>query len=147
MINTFEQICNDIRDFVNKHAIIQEVVIDDFSKFTSDNHLYPLFWLTPISMNIVQGQIIYKFNLAAIDIKNENQSLDKVLSDLAILIGEFFTYFDSENSDIFNYQITDKNSSQMQPFFDSIDMSTGWQGEISFSTQFSQDYNKIRFKL
>jgi hypothetical protein len=146
MVNSFEQICLDIKDFVNKHAIIQEIIIDDFSKFTSNNHLYPLLFLTPISMNIVQGQIIYKYNLTCIDIKNENQNLEKVLSDLAILIGEFFTYFDSENDTIFNYHLIDNSTTQLQPFYDSIDGSTGWQGEISFSTQFSQDANKIRFK-
>lgn len=143
-MNTFKNISNEINNFVTNHAVLQSYVCKDSSFYNSTDYTYPLIWLSPVTVTPAQGQIIYTCELIIADILTENQDYDKVLSDINILLAEFLSYFDDNNSDLFNFFI--RQAGAFNVFPTGIDDTCGLIGNINIITPFDFDYNNIRFK-
>jgi hypothetical protein len=139
---TLKNVLNDVESFCNQHDVIQEFNNGDFTDYQSNDHKYPLVWLSPTASNTQSGQNTYRFNLAVMSIVYNNQDKMKVLSDCQILLAEILSYFNADN-DTLRYFM--KTTGSFSPFYDSIDNSTGWQGDVEIVVPFSYDYNKIRF--
>jgi hypothetical protein len=141
MLNSLKQITTAFETWClsRPKEICAEFICDDYSRFATDNHEYPLVWLMPLRMKVVNGMVTWVFNIAFIDKPVDDKI--KTLSDLGMTAGEFLTAF-NENSDGFLFNI--HMDSSFQSFFKSVDGTTGWQGEISVQTPFAQDASRTR---
>lgn len=143
MINSLKEISNKVKEFATRHEAVNEYNIDDFNKFTSDDHDYPMIWATPVTFELTTGQATYGMNISLMSTVYDNDELIQVLSDLADTLGELMSYID-DDSEMCNYYAS--IDATFQPFFRSIDNVAGWQGQISFRTSYQGNVNTIRFK-
>lgn len=140
MVNSLKEIINKIEQFCTVTGI-PEFQADDFSKFTSSDHRYPLIWVTPINFVLVNGQATYGLDIAVMDVVYDTNDLMQVLSDLTIILAELQTYIDDDSENC-NY-FASINSS-FEPFYRGIDNVCGWKGRIDFKTSFQARVSDIR---
>lgn len=145
MENTLKEICNKIEEFVNKHGVLNEYNADDFTKYASSNHKYPLIWNAPTQVKFENGQISYELQLTFAEKMYEKSDLIKVISDTAITVGELMTYLD-DRSENCNYYM--ESNTNFKPFFrnSKVDRTAGWQGTVTIKTGWQSNINNIRFK-
>lgn len=145
MLNTYEEINRKLEEFTNliTDSALIEYNCDDFTRFSANDHSYPMLWVTPLNMNVVDGQITFIMQLNFMDIVGEKTDMMKTLSDVAITVGECLAYLD-DDSDNNNYYAS--LTAPFTPFFRQIDNVTGWQGQVSFNLAYPANTELIRWK-
>lgn len=147
MLNTYEEINNKLKTFVDNisDSVLIEYNSDDFTKFNSDDHSYPMLWATPIRMSVVEGQITFIISISIMDIVGEKSEMMKTLSDTAITVGELMSWID-DDSDNLNYFVS--LTADFEPFLKdrTNDKVTGWQGQLTFRLAYPANTELIRWK-
>lgn len=143
MTNTYYEIIKALEAFKDyvPDSTLKEFNTDTFDRFTADNHKYPLMWAAPTNMIISNGQIVFRIQITFMDTVREKMDMSKVLSDLAITVTEFVSYFDDNNEKCYYMVNLPQN---FEPFFRKQNNSTGWQGNVDFIVRFQADENMIR---
>jgi hypothetical protein len=144
-MNTLKEIQNKLQDFCDNHSQINQFEMDDFTKFASNDIKYPCMWVTPTSMRMQEGKLVFVVNVAMMDIVYDDQDLIKSLSDLAITLTELYAWL-TDDADNERYFISLIDISDAQPFFRGVDSVCGWQIDVAFTIGHSYAAGAIRFK-
>lgn len=145
MQNSLKEISNKLQYFANNHSNINEYNCDDYTKFSSKDHLYPLLWATPTNLTIQNGIVQYTLNIALMNLVYEHADMIKVLSDLGDIFTQLITYIDEDSENNFYFISLDTPINGL-PFFRQIDGVAGFQADVVFTLRFGANTNEIAWK-
>lgn len=146
---TYQRIIKESENFANLHNQINSFGNGDLWEVIERNKLqdfvYPLLWLQDGTSTIQDKQLIFNFNVLAVDqVLNGEENENFVKSSMHQILLDYLAYFDQTflndiegNRIKFKIQRTSTLTSFTERFNDTL---TGWNMSVAFTTPFI--YNK-----
>jgi nicotinamidase-related amidase len=132
---SFLQVIDEAKDFVTNHEFINRFgvgPIENINLTLSDDSKYPVLWIVPQDVRILNNSIEYKFRFLIFDKDDTDDSLrNQKLNDTLATAIDIVKYFSEDT----RLEIEVTNTSNASPFEQQfVDYTVGWYLDLSLAT-------------